>query len=259
MGSHILITGTPGIGKTTLIRKLANRLAAQRPAGFYTEEIREHGVRKGFKLVTLDGREALLAHVDHRGPDRVGRYGVDVAGFDRILAALNLRNVPTQFIIIDEIGRMECLSSKFVTEVTALMDSPKTVIATVALRGQGFIRQVKQRADCRLVTVTTQNRESLADALMPELNEVKARGSARDTNRRQPAGSDLFDQGTEDRVGLGQMPTGRHMVVLHGPAESPLSPSIRLQQSHESEVMNDEWENRVLQLSIHRSALSTFL
>ena len=36
---HILITGLPGVGKTTLIRELAKRLAEYHPAGFYTEGI----------------------------------------------------------------------------------------------------------------------------------------------------------------------------------------------------------------------------
>lgn len=55
---HILITGLPGVGKTTLIRKLVKHLAEHNPAGFYTEEIRDaQGTREGFRLVTLCGRQ----------------------------------------------------------------------------------------------------------------------------------------------------------------------------------------------------------
>jgi nucleoside-triphosphatase len=53
---NILVTGLPGSGKTTLIRKLAEKLRKYDPAGFYTEEIRPHGTRKGFKLTSLDGK-----------------------------------------------------------------------------------------------------------------------------------------------------------------------------------------------------------
>ncbi len=59
---HLLITGLPGTGKTTLLVRLARRLTYLYPAGFYTEEIREGSLRQGFRLVSLDGREGILAH-----------------------------------------------------------------------------------------------------------------------------------------------------------------------------------------------------
>lgn len=172
---HFLITGRPGVGKTTLIREVARRLTDHHPAGFYTEEVRVQGLRTGFRLVSLDGRTQILSHVDHRGPCRVGRYGVDVAGFERLLAELDLRRSPSHVIVIDEIGKMECASGRFTEEVTALLDSSRTLIATIALKGDGFIRQVKQRPDCRLVTVTVENRDRLAETLPNEI--LKAVGT----------------------------------------------------------------------------------
>ncbi|NGZ97220.1 MAG: hypothetical protein CV089_14065 [Nitrospira sp. WS110] len=172
MASHILITGLPGVGKTTLIRKLVERLTEYRPAGFYTEEIRnERGTREGFRLVTLCGRQLVLSHVRHPGPHRVSRYGVDVAGFERLLEELDLRHSPSSLIIIDEIGKMECFSKRFVDVVTLLLDGSKTLVATIALKGEGFIRQVKRKPDCRVVTVTRENRDRLPDELTSELQE----------------------------------------------------------------------------------------
>jgi nucleoside-triphosphatase len=167
---HILITGLPGVGKTTLIRELAKRLAEYHPAGFYTEEIlNKQGTREGFRLVTLCGRQLVLSHVNHPGPHRVGRYGVDVAGFERLLAEIDLRHLPSQLMVIDEIGKMECLSRRFTDDVTALLNQPKVLIATIALKGEGFIQRLKGRADCRLVTVTKENRDSLANDLVAEV------------------------------------------------------------------------------------------
>jgi nucleoside-triphosphatase THEP1 len=49
------------------------------------------------------------------------------------------------------------------------MDVPNVLVATVALKGEGFIRQVKNRPDCRLVTVTRENRDSLVNDLLSEV------------------------------------------------------------------------------------------
>src|SRR6266480_93311 len=54
MTRKVLLTGRPGCGKTTLIKRVVNELA-QPAGGFYTEEIRERGERVGFKIITLDG------------------------------------------------------------------------------------------------------------------------------------------------------------------------------------------------------------
>ena len=67
------MTGLPGVGKTTLIKKISEALEVFRPAGFYTEEIREKGLRKGFALVSLDGRRGMLSHIDLRSSHRVGK------------------------------------------------------------------------------------------------------------------------------------------------------------------------------------------
>ena len=57
----MLLTGLPGCGKTTAVREIAERLAGRKVAGFYTEEIRVGGVRKGFKWKRLDGAEGVDA------------------------------------------------------------------------------------------------------------------------------------------------------------------------------------------------------
>jgi len=162
---HLLITGLPGTGKTTLLMELVRRFARLVPAGFYTEEVRERGMRRGFRLKSLDGREGMLADVALGGPCRIGRYGVDLEGFEAFLASLDLLSHPSPLVFIDEIGKMECLSQRFVDIVETLPSSENTVVATVAQQGEGLIREVKRRPDSLLVEVTPMNRQRLPDEL----------------------------------------------------------------------------------------------
>jgi len=151
----ILLTGPPGCGKTTAVIRIVERLDPHKTAGFYTHEIRIDGVRKGFGWKRLDGPEGTLAHIDIRGPLKVGKYGVDVAELERrVVPALDAANARAELFVIDEIGKMECLSKKFVDAVQLLLASDKCVLATVAQKGRGFIQEVKSRPDVTLFNLT---------------------------------------------------------------------------------------------------------
>ena len=155
------MTGRPGIGKTTVIRAVARALPRTRLRGFFTEEIRVHGERRGFALVTFDGRRFTLAHVEHTGAPRVGKYGVDVDALEAVAqSALAIRRSVGVYLV-DEIGKMECLSPAFVAATRALLEAGVPLVATVGLRGGGFIAQVKRRADVTLWEVTHANRDTM--------------------------------------------------------------------------------------------------
>jgi len=113
----------------------------------------------------------MLAHLQHPGPYRVSRYGVDVAGFEQLLAELDLGHVQSRLVMIDEIGKMECFSRRFRDDMTALLNGPKVLVATIALKGEGFIAQVKDRPDCSLVMVTRENRDQLMSELLTGLEK----------------------------------------------------------------------------------------
>ena len=161
-GSHVLLlTGPPGIGKTTAIRRVAAALAGRKIAGFTTEEIREKGQRVGFGLESFDGATAVLAHVGIASAHSVSRYGVDLGALDRFVdSALDPAAGPEVFLV-DEIGRMECLSPRFVAAIERLLDGETPVVATVAERGAGLIERVKRWPGAVLWTLTRANRDQI--------------------------------------------------------------------------------------------------
>ena len=175
---NLLITGFPGVGKTTLIERLSEALTYLHPVGFYTEEIREGGERKGFELVNLEGKRGVLSHVDIKSPYRVGRYKVDISGFEDFLDGISFSNPFTRLIIIDEIGKMECLSDRFKKLLREALGSGKWVIATIALKGSGLITEVKQRQDVKLFEITKGNRDSLLSEILREINSKNSHSLA---------------------------------------------------------------------------------
>jgi nucleoside-triphosphatase len=162
-GQNILLTGPPGVGKTTVMIRLAQRLEHRSVAGFYTEEMRESGRRQGFQIVTFSGKTGVLADKSLPSRARVGRYGVNVEAFERLAIPELAR--PADLVLIDEIGKMECFSPAFVTAVRDLLDGPIPVVATVASSGAGFIADVKVRSDVQIWGISRDNRQGLPERL----------------------------------------------------------------------------------------------
>lgn len=166
IGRVCLLTGGPGVGKTTIIKQALGQ-SGVRAGGFYTEEVRPGGQRQGFRLVTLDGESALLASVALAGPCRVGRYGVDVAALDRVgVAALRWALEGRDLVVIDEIGKMELYSASFREAVLEAVAGPKRVLATIMLARHPFADDIKGRPGCTTLEVTRLNREAVARGVL---------------------------------------------------------------------------------------------
>jgi nucleoside-triphosphatase len=164
--ANTLITGKPGVGKTTLVQKIIERMRSVNMAGFCTAEIRWMGSRLGFELQGLNGERRTLAHVEIDSRNRVGRYGVDTNGFDEFLEAMDLLNPEVELIVIDEIGKMELFSNRFRGLVRNALNSDKQVLASISLKGNEFIQEIKQRLDIHLLEVTHANRDRLPEAIV---------------------------------------------------------------------------------------------
>jgi nucleoside-triphosphatase len=174
MGQVLLLTGRPGIGKTTVVRKVIGGLEV-RAGGFYTEEVREAGRRTGFRLVALDGATGTLASLNARSPYRVGKYRVHLDELEQVgVAALHraVRAPDVSVVVVDEVGKMELFSPAFRQALLAAVESPKPVIATVMARSHPWVDALKARVDASLIEVTKANRPALHQQILRWLQEM---------------------------------------------------------------------------------------
>ena len=165
---NIFLTGAPSSGKTTVIKKIIEKLG--HPAnGFYTEEERIDGKRVGFLMKTLDGRKGYLAHQDIKSDFHIRRYGVSIDNIVGI-AVPSITPVKNHIIILDEIGKMECFSSTFKQAAVNALDAPNMVIGTITFGGDAFILEIKKRDDMEINEVTEDNRDLLPGLILRQIS-----------------------------------------------------------------------------------------
>jgi len=170
----ILLTSVPGCGKTTAVIQIVAKLDHKKTVGFYTEEIRQNNMRKGFRWNRLDGSSGILAHVDIKSPFKVSKYGVDVAGFEKsVVPILDIEQRDAELFVIDEIGKMECMSEEFVAAVRGLFALDKSILATVAQKGSGLISEVKNYPQTKLFDLTPDNCDRIVAEILQILSSHK--------------------------------------------------------------------------------------
>ena len=170
--SRIALTGRPGVGKTTLIERVLERLPAS-AGGMLTKEIRVCGHRVGFALVDVaTRREAVLAHIHQRVGPRVGRYTVNLASLEEFGIPAILRAIQEKdLVVIDEVAPMELSSPRFVPAVEAALASSKALlISTHAHADCPTAHRVRQ--ELHLVRVRLGNRDELVNAVLALLCEA---------------------------------------------------------------------------------------
>ncbi len=167
---NFLLTGAPGVGKTTLLIRLSERLEGK-AAGFYTAEIKSKGKRRGFELISLTSDlRKTLAHVDYNSQYRVGKYGVRPDNLSPFIQELKkaVEQTAVKWLLIDEIGKMELFSGDFRNMINASLDSHHPVVATIMGRPEKFCDQLKKRPDVTLFELTYANRDTFNLAVIIE-------------------------------------------------------------------------------------------
>lgn len=170
MGRTILLAGRPGVGKTTIIKEIAESLGDS-AGGFCTAEIREGGRRQGFKITTLDGEEGILSHVDAKEPPRVSKYGVNLRDLEGIGVAALIQAVANgRCVVVDEIGKMELFSQRFREVVLAAIEGDSTVVGTVMKARNPWVDDLKALPQVTILEVTEANRDHMAQRVLSLLD-----------------------------------------------------------------------------------------
>jgi nucleoside-triphosphatase len=168
----IFLTGRPGIGKTTAVIRAVEQLDVPMH-GFNTRELREDGSRLGFEIRDLQGNTATMAHVDFDGPPSVSKYGVDPGAVDRVGVAALCRALDERTAaVLDEVGRMELASERFLEVLEELLDADIPVLGTVHAKQDDWAGRIRGREDAEVLTLTRDNRDDVPETVARRLEEA---------------------------------------------------------------------------------------
>lgn len=163
--SAYLVTGAPGVGKTTLIRQVVSTMR-MRAGGFYTEDLRSRGMREGFRIVTLDGEMALLAATGHPGHVNVSKYGVDLQELERVgVRALQGAMQRGHVMVADEIGKMQLYSRAFRHTILEGVRGGHPLLGTIMSGRNAYADKIKSQRNVELLELTESNRAEVLAVL----------------------------------------------------------------------------------------------
>lgn len=170
------ITGLPGAGKTHTLRRVIEMLQAEEiiVGGMVTDAIIEKGAKVGFSVENiLTGEKGVLAHKTLKSEVRFLDYGVDIDILDSIgVQAISEANQRAEVIVIDEVGKLEVESDRFVVVVKEVLDSDKPLILTLHKKSRNpLLQDIRRRDDVRILEVTPINKNILPYKIIPLIKE----------------------------------------------------------------------------------------
>jgi nucleoside-triphosphatase len=168
----IMITGMPGIGKTTLISNVIEIVKEKGyiVGGMITQEIRDKQKRLGFEILDIHtGKKGILAHTNLKKGSKIGKYVVNVEDLDEVgVAAItnSLNRTEIDLVVVDETGPMELTSEDFRKTVSMAICGNKPFLGTVQFKLCNHLMKILDLTDLpKIIEITYENRNSQVDKI----------------------------------------------------------------------------------------------
>jgi nucleoside-triphosphatase len=168
MPHRIAVTGSPGIGKSTVVEKVAAVMKC-RVGGVLARDKRFNGRRIGFELLDIaSGKVGVLADETGNGP-QLGKYRVHLDSLEKIGSKAVQNAIQCDLIVVDEVGPMELSSRSFISAVENAMASPKPMLIVLHEWSNHPLAK-KIRRTFQVISVTRENRDMLVKEIAQALN-----------------------------------------------------------------------------------------
>lgn len=168
---RIAVTGQPGVGKTTFVLRVVERVSLS-CGGMVTREIRKCGRRVGFSLRDLaTGREGVLAHIHLADGPEFGRYRLNLCDLEEIGAAAIERAIhAAELVVVDEVGPMELRSPRFVAAVGQALSEARNLLVTVHRASNHPLAYCVRHGVDHYLRLTPANRDAQLQAVLQFLS-----------------------------------------------------------------------------------------
>ena len=168
MPHRIAVTGSPGIGKSTVVEKVTKVMKC-RVGGVLARDKRFNGRRIGFELLDIaSGDVGVLADETGNGP-QLGKYRVHLDSLEKIGAMAVQNAIQCDLIVVDEVGPMELSSRSFISAVENAIASQKPMLIVLHEWSNHPLAK-KIRRTFQVISVTRENRDMLVKEIAQALN-----------------------------------------------------------------------------------------
>lgn len=171
---HIFLTGEKQVGKSTLWNKSLQR-AGIAPGGFQTLEYLVNGSFRGYRLHGLGsvpeqfGNDVPVSVFLRKKLHLAVSESFDIFGAELLRLALE----DGGYILMDELGIFERDAAVFRQAVVNCLNGDCHVLGVLQKADDPFLKEILNRPDVLVFTVTRENRDALVQPLLEALEQLK--------------------------------------------------------------------------------------